>query len=158
MEKEILEHCRSDVDILRRSCLEFRRLFIEITDVDPFKRCNNIACNLVFRENFLQPETIAIIPPHGYVPKDKQSVQALKWLTYLDEKENINIKLARNSGEQRIGSLGVDGFDPVTNTVHEFYSDFCHGCPNCFEETEKIQSMVCLCRNCLRKPCHASNT
>lgn len=53
-EREIYEYCRSDVDILRRSCLEFRRLFIQTTDVDPFAKCITIAsaCNLVFRKNF----------------------------------------------------------------------------------------------------------
>ena len=50
---EILRYCQSDVDILRRSCLEFRELFRQITDVDPFASCLPIAsaCNLVFKKN-----------------------------------------------------------------------------------------------------------
>jgi hypothetical protein len=40
---EILRYCRSDVDILRRCCLEFRELFSQITDVDPFASCLTIA-------------------------------------------------------------------------------------------------------------------
>ena len=35
--KEIEKYCRSDVDILRRACLQFRKLLIEATDVDPFQ-------------------------------------------------------------------------------------------------------------------------
>ena len=33
---EILSYCQSDVDILRRCCLEFRDLFCEVTDIHPF--------------------------------------------------------------------------------------------------------------------------
>ncbi|KXJ18224.1 hypothetical protein AC249_AIPGENE20397 [Exaiptasia diaphana] len=93
------------------------------------------ACNLVFRKNFLQPETIAIIPPYGYTPQDKQSALALKWLSYLAEKENINIRHAGNSGEQRIGPYRVDGF--YEGTVWELYGDFWHGHPQCFARETK---------------------
>jgi len=127
MENEIEEYCRSDVDILRRSCLEFRRLFLETTDIDPFANCITI----------LQPETIAIIPPHCYTPQDKQSVQALKWLRYIAERDNINIHHAGNSGEQRIGPYRVDGFHAETNTVYEYHGDFWHGCPKCFARETK---------------------
>ena len=72
MQEELLSYCISDVDILRRCCIQFRELFMSITSrnqddegVDPFKNCITIAsaCNLVFRRNFLTPETIAILPP-----------------------------------------------------------------------------------------------
>jgi hypothetical protein len=36
---EILRYCQSDVDILRRCCLEFGELFHQVTDVDPFASC-----------------------------------------------------------------------------------------------------------------------
>ena len=80
-QEEILSYCRSDVDILRRCCLEFRELFRDVTDIDPFEKCLTIAsaCNLVFRTNFLKENTIAILPPHGYHPGIKQSNIALKW-------------------------------------------------------------------------------
>ena len=47
---EILTYCCSDVDILRCCCLEFRELFRDVTDIDPFKSCLTIAsaCNVVF--------------------------------------------------------------------------------------------------------------
>ena len=63
-QQEILTYCRSDVDILRRCCLEFRELFRHVTDIDPFEKCLTIAsaCNLVFRKNFLKENTNAIIP------------------------------------------------------------------------------------------------
>jgi hypothetical protein len=92
-------------DILRRCCLEFRDLFSKITDVDPFASCLTIAsaCNLVFRKTFLQESTIAVIPPCGYKPENKQSVIALKMLAWVAQCDNITIRHARNHGEQRIG-------------------------------------------------------
>lgn len=35
-EKELIEYCRSDVDILRRSMIKFRENFIELENIDPF--------------------------------------------------------------------------------------------------------------------------
>ena len=69
--EEILTYCRSDVDILRRCCLEFRELFRDITNIDPFERCLTIAsaCNLVFRTNFLRENSIAILQTIKYCPE-----------------------------------------------------------------------------------------
>ena len=112
---------------------------VRVSDNDPFAKCISIAsaCNLVFRKNFLQPETIAIIPPHGHTPQDKQSVQALKWLRYVAEKESIYIRHAGNSGEERIGPYRVDGFHEETNTVYEYNGDFWHGCSKCYARETK---------------------
>ena len=35
--KEMKAYCRSDVDILRRACTQFRQLMMDATGVDPFK-------------------------------------------------------------------------------------------------------------------------
>ena len=79
-EKEIEEHCRSDVDILRRCYLNFRQLTEETCDLDPFKHCITIAsaCNRVLRQQFLEENTIGLIPPQGYQPAHKYSILALQ--------------------------------------------------------------------------------
>ena len=127
--QEILSYCRSDVDILRRCCLEFRELFRDVTDIDPFEKCLTIAsaCNLVFRTNFLEEDTIAIIPPHGYCPEYKQSILARKWLSYTAEKDEIYIQHAHNGGEKRVGSYLLDGYHEETNTAYEVHGCFWHG-------------------------------
>lgn len=115
---ELLKYCRSDVDVLRRCCLKFRDLFMNITydgcheGIDPFATCITIAsaCNLVFRKKFLQPETIGIISAHGYRPEEKHSIKALKWLRYMAYTTKLNIKHARNGGEKSIGQYRVDGY------------------------------------------------
>ena len=77
--EELEAYCRSDVDILRRSCLKFRSLFLEITDghewhpdasgeprmvkvaLDPFRFITIASvCMAVFRSMFLT-ETVEVI-------------------------------------------------------------------------------------------------
>jgi hypothetical protein len=143
-QREILRYCRSDVDILRKCCLKFRSLFMTLTKkgdnkgIDPFEKCVTIAsaCNLVYRTNFLTPESIAIIPPHGYRHGEKQSIMAYQWMSYLANKTKINIQHGRNLGEKQIGPYKVDGYYERDDeeVVLEFHGCFWHGCPKCFSK------------------------
>ena len=130
---EMLKYGRSDVDILRRCCLEFRELFWSVTGIDPFEKCLTIAsaCNLVFRKNFLGEETIAILPPNGYRPH-KHSIFAYKWLSFTAKHNNVGIQDAGNSGEKRVGKYRLDGFDERSNPAYEVQGCFWHGCPKCY--------------------------
>ena len=75
-QKEIQKYCESDVHILAKACLIFWSMFMHATanpdncifGVDPFESSITIAsaCNLVFRTNHLEPNTIGIIPQGGY--------------------------------------------------------------------------------------------
>ncbi|XP_033756182.1 uncharacterized protein LOC117338926 [Pecten maximus] len=106
--EELLKYCRSDVDILRKCCLKFRKMFIQMTNkdgsagIDPFQNCITIAsaCNLVYRTMFLESESIGIIPPHGYRPEDKQSIKAMKWLKFIANTEGLRIQHALHDGEK----------------------------------------------------------
>ncbi|CAB4011071.1 DNA polymerase [Paramuricea clavata] len=126
-QEEILAYCRSDVDILRRCCLEFRELFRDVTKIDPFEKCLIIAsaCNQVYRTNYLRENTIAIIPPRGYCPENKQSLLAQKWLSYTAERNEICIQHARNGGEKRVGCINCyarDTMNPVKGkTMHDLH-------------------------------------
>lgn len=143
-QNEILRYCRSDVYILRKCCLKFRALFMGITSkhgkkgIDPSENCITIAsaCNLVYRTNFLSHETIAIIPPHGYRPEEKQSIMAYQWMSYLAHKTQINIQHGRNMGEKQIGPYKVDAYYERNGekVVLEFHGCFWHGCPKCFSK------------------------
>ena len=75
LQHELLKYCINDVEILRKCCMRFRELFMKVTrkreddvGVDPLKDPVTIAaaCNKVLRRNFLEPNTIAVIPPTGY--------------------------------------------------------------------------------------------
>ena len=137
MRKELLEYCRSDVDILRRCCSNFISTVQELCHIHPFAQCMTIAslCNLIFRSMFLRENTIAIVPHLGYRKKAKQSYLAYQWLSYESHKDNVRIVHGRNQGEKRVGPYALDGYCPTTQTAYEFQGCFFHGCTRCFPAT-----------------------
>ena len=131
--KEIIKYCRSDVDILAKCCLLYREMFKEETaideiGIDPFDNALTIAsyCMQVYRTNFLEKDTIAIFSPARQL-KTKQSHEALQWLSYTAEKEDIRIQHVRNGGEKRIGRYSLDGYCQETNTAYEYQGCYWHG-------------------------------
>ena len=133
---EILKYCRSDVDILAQCCKLYREMFklatstdgdIE-TGMDPFDTATTIAayCMQVYRTKFLQKDTIALLPQHQQ-HKRKQSHEALQWLSYTAEKEEIRIQHARNGGEKRVGKYYLDGYCEETHTAYEYQGCYWHG-------------------------------
>ena len=127
-EKEIIKYCRSDVDILRKCCMEFREMLREITGIDPFGKCLTIAstCHEVYRTNFLKKDTIAVFQ-HDRQLKTKQSSMAVKWLSYEMERKDIHIQHVRNGGEKRVGKYSLDGYCKEYHTAYEFQGCFWHG-------------------------------
>ena len=133
---EILEYCRSDVDILAECCKLYREMFKEVTSMDgdaetgmdPFDTATTIAgyCMQVYRTKFLQKDTIALFPEHQQL-KRKQSHEALQWLSYTAEKEGIRIQHDRNGGEKRVGNYYLDGYCEETHTAYEYQGCYWHG-------------------------------
>ena len=126
--EEIIKYCRSDVDILRKCCLLYREMFRKETDIDPFNKALTIAsyCQEVYRTNFLKKDTIAIFY-HDRQLKIKQSNVAVKWLSYISEKEDLCIQHVRNGGEKRFMDYSLDGYCEETHTAYEFQGCFWHG-------------------------------
>ena len=126
--EEIIKYCRSDVDILRKCCTEFRELFREITNIDPFEKCLTIAsaCHEVFHNNFLKEKTIAIFDSARFL-KTNQSNMAVKWLSYVMQENDIRIEHVRNGGEKRVGKYSLDGYCEEYHTAYEFQGCFWHG-------------------------------
>ena len=126
--EEIRKYCRSDVDILRNCCLQYRDMFRDITEIDPFDKSLTIAsyCLTVYRTNFLKKDTVATFDRHRYL-KTLQSNMAVKWLSYVAEKENVHIQHVRNGGEKRVARYSLDGYCPQTSTAYEYHGCFWHG-------------------------------
>ena len=111
--------------------MEFRELFYDVTDIDPFRTLTIAsACHLVYRTNYLPKDTIAIIPPRGY--RNNQSLFAHKWLSYTADKNKIYIEHARDDGEKREGDYSLGGYHEETHTAYEVHGFFWHGCPRCY--------------------------
>ena len=132
---EILEYCRSDVDILAECCKLYREMLKKATDtgndetgIDPFDTATTIAayCMQVYRTKFLQKDTIALLPQHQEL-KRKQSHEALQWLSYTAEKQEIRMQHARNGGEKRVGNYYLDGYCEETHTAYEYQGCYWHG-------------------------------
>lgn len=54
MKKEMKEYCISDVDILRRCCIKFREIYLDIADIDPFKYTTIASvCMAIFKGHYI---------------------------------------------------------------------------------------------------------
>ena len=125
---EIIKYCRSDVDILTKCCLLYREMFKDKTGIDPFDKATTIAsyCQQVYCTKFLQKDSIALLSQTHQL-KTKQSHEALQWLSYTAEKEDIHIQHVRNGGEKRVGNYSLDGYCEETHTAYEYQGCYWHG-------------------------------
>ena len=125
---EIVKYCRSDVDILRKCCMEFREMLRNETGIDPFDKCLTIAsyCHEVYHTNYLKKDSVAVFQ-HDRQLKMKQSNMAVKWLSYEMERDDIHIQHVRNGGEKRVGKYSLDGYCEEYHTAYEFQGCFWHG-------------------------------
>ena len=135
MQKELLEYCQSDVDILKKGCEAFVRQFSKEAKFNPFEKCTTIAsaCNLYWRRSILEDTDaakIAVRPLRGWHGATvNQSRAALEWLAYEESLlplggDGDQIRHARNGGEKKLrtskGQEHVDGWYKNGNTVYEF--------------------------------------
>ena len=130
--KEIIEYCRSDIDILRRGIIKLREDFIQLENIDPLRYITIASvCMTIYQSNYMPKKTIAIAPE--YAKTDNFSKTSIMWLKYVSN--GVNIKHALNGGEKKLiiddKTYKVDRFCKETNTVFKFYGCFCHGCPKC---------------------------
>ena len=133
-QKEILNYCRSDVDILRRGIMKLREDFIQLENMDPLHYITiTSVCMTIYHSNYMPKKTIAIVPES--VKTNNFSKMSIMWLNYVSN--GANIQHALNGGEKKL-TIGdktykVDRFCKETNTVYEFYGCFWYGCPKCYK-------------------------
>ena len=153
--REMEEYCKSDVALLQAGCEAFTQEFESHAGFNPFISCVTIAsaCNLYWRKHCLKEQTIAVEPLKGWRGANvNYSIKALQWLGYKEycfAKQGAcqdRIKHVRNGGEQRVitatNSYFVDGYEPQSNTVFEFYGCFWHGCPRCHPRNRHTKHAV----------------
>ena len=101
-QEEFIKYCRSDVDILRRSCIEFRKLFIEIANIDPFQYITIASvCYNVYTSSLMNENTFATgINEHN----DVFSLKSINWLNNVAP----TAQHACNGGEVTIDGLKAD--------------------------------------------------
>ena len=136
--KEILEYCRSGVDILRRGLMKLREDFIQLENIDPLRYITIASvCMMIYCSNYMPKKTIVIVPES--VKTDNFSKMSIMWLNYVSTSKiyGMNIKHALNGGEKELcinnNIYKVNGFCEETNTIYEFCGCFWHGCPSCYK-------------------------
>ena len=135
---EMEKYCKSDVDLLRRGCGEFRQQLLDSDGIDPFREATTLAqvCNKAWRKNSMPPQSLGIISDAGYPNKVRYSMKGVRWLQMIAFSHGIHIRHALNNrGEVKIGPYYVDGYCKENNTVYEFLGCWFHGCPHCFKST-----------------------
>ena len=110
-QNELIAYCESDVDILMKGCLAFRKIIMDQTDgIDPFRKSITIAslCHYIYRTKLMEPNSIAILPDQGYNLNEKTSKKAILWLKYMAKSKSIYLQHAKNIGEHQVGIYKVD--------------------------------------------------
>lgn len=79
-QKEFLDYCISDVDILQRRCAQFRNTIQNLVQVNPFQEANTFAstANLAYWREFMPEDSIAIVPNLGYDPSRQFSMKGCR--------------------------------------------------------------------------------
>ena len=77
--------------------------------VDPFRHSITLASAVsrVWRQVYLEPNTVGLMPSQGPQPQRKHSMKGLRWLQFLNVENDYDppIRHARNGGEQAIQIL-----------------------------------------------------
>ena len=128
--KELLEYCKSDVDILRRSMLIFREEFITLGNIDPLQYITIASvCMTMYRSDCMPFYSIGVVKE--ITRGETYSESSIAWLDWISQRDNVEIKHALNGGEVTLPDIGkIDGF--CGNTVYEFQGCFWHGCEKCY--------------------------
>ena len=160
--ENLIEYCKSDVDVLVQATLKFRSLFKNKFDIDPF-RYSTLAslCMSLYRGKFLPDKTIVANENNKNI-----SQVSREWLLHLNDtdilpeqtvhirKENIkdwdDEKLHEGKLEgdttiyynQKFFNFTADGLNRKTKQVKEFNGCFFHGCPKCNYNKEKYNKTV----------------
>ena len=143
------KYCKLDVEVLARTVLIFRKLFIESLDVDPFRYVTLASlCMSIYTSKFLPDKSIVANATDKHI-----SLVCKEWLIYLND-DNIvpEVPLFVDSSRIRADDrhkhkvstepvtyynqakciFTVDGYNKNSNTVMEMYGCYWHGCKKCF--------------------------
>ena len=98
-------------NILCEGMTKFRCIIHDLTQVDPLRECITIASTAmrIFRKNYMEEDSIGVIPRNGYVNYQRQSRVGLMWLKWWAETHGERVTHNANGREHRIGKYFVDG-------------------------------------------------
>ena len=136
LRSQLIEYCRSDVNILRQSVILFRQKFLTLTSMDCF--ANNIFtlskfCMTFLKTRFITENNIAIIHGNGFFNQQRTSVLASQFLRFYEITYNVVLERHGNRGEKKILNYFVDGYDNKNEVYIDVLGCAWHGHPKCFK-------------------------
>jgi len=158
-QKRNKKYCRADVELLSKTVLKFRKMFIDKLDTDPFRYTTLASlCMNIYMNKFMPEKTIV-----GNGSEKQDSIVCREWLSYSNN-DNIcrEVPITIRDYEQcnrhknKVGKqtvyynlkkpFTVDGYDKTTRTIYLFQGCYWHGCRKCNPENiikyDKTQEQV----------------
>ncbi|EFP00492.1 hypothetical protein CRE_21759 [Caenorhabditis remanei] len=144
-DKEILQYCEDDVNILVKAIGKYIEICSQIfNNWNPIVQTCTLAGFVMFvmKHEHFEKGVVGYIPENGFPnPGRSNSVLALKYLQWLNEKNpELEIQHSLNGGEYKItngaSSYYVDGYSKPKDTVYEVNGCMWHGCEMCFPERD----------------------
>ncbi|XP_065223580.1 uncharacterized protein LOC135847791 [Planococcus citri] len=148
--EEMRKYCIADVEVLRKACVKFRKLFYDLLHLDPLAATSTIAgaCMTAYRMNFIPQDTIALMTFPSYRMRDNQSLLAVRYLMYFEDAYGVELQSAYRGWEKQIDKYKVDAYHPafpmdrlgpvldgepnIRPLIIEINGCYYHGCPKCF--------------------------
>jgi len=139
---ELNKYCADDVRVLVKAVASFRKICMDLENIDPFQYSTTASiAQSVYLANHMPKDMITV--NKKYVEDEANySIKSLKWITYLENLNNVKIQSAFNGLEAEITlfendklceKIKVDGYDSKNNTVYQFQGCYFHGCQKCYK-------------------------
>jgi hypothetical protein len=137
LKKELIKYCENDVLILLNCIQVFRKIYKEVTAIDPITRCFTLASMglEIFKAKILSEKTIGVTPIKGYKRHGKFSRIGNCWLDF--QQKVLDTEIER---EIPIDNYIVDGYIEKAKTIFEYNGCYyhCHHCAFPENRDEKI--------------------
>jgi hypothetical protein len=116
LKDELIKYGTQDVVVLMQSCVKYRQIMLDATNIDAFYFAGTTAkfAMEVYRRNFLKPNLMVNAPEKGYrnSPKIQESDKSLKFLKIYAKVKKLRIREATwKDGEYQVPGTNyyVDG-------------------------------------------------
>ena len=138
LKKELIDYCKNDVLILITCIQTFRKIYKNITEIDPITRCFTLASMglEIFKTKILPEEKIGVTPIKGYGNRGTFSKIGNCWLDFQQKIRNCEIQR-----EVAIDNFIVDGFIKPEKIVFEYNGCYYH-CHECIYKENRDDKIV----------------
>ena len=141
---EMKRYCVMDVELLAKTVLKFRKMYVDDLDCDPFRYTTvSSLCMAIFINKFIVDKTIVANDSNK-----KDSRFCKEWLLHLNDpnlipevpviimKDELNLTKDFEHYKNNKNTFTVDAIDKKKKIVKEANGCYWHGCPRCYPENK----------------------